>query len=70
VLIVARTRLGTINHTLLTIAECRRRGLSLIGVILNRSVDETGPEDVDNAALIAEHGGASVWGPLPASQRR
>jgi dethiobiotin synthetase len=65
VIIVARTRLGTINHALLTIAECRRRGLPIVGLVLNRATDETGPEDADNAALIAAHGGVPVWGPLP-----
>lgn len=65
VLIVARTRLGTINHSLLTIAECRRRGLPIAGIVLNRATDESGPEDDDNAALIAAHGGVPVWGPLP-----
>jgi dethiobiotin synthetase len=34
-LIVARARLGTINHTLLTVFEARRRGLSVAAVILN-----------------------------------
>lgn len=65
VLIVARTRLGTINHSLLTVAECRRRGLPIAGIVLNRVIGESGPEDDDNAALIAAHGGVPVWGPLP-----
>lgn len=65
VLIVARARLGTINHCLLTIAECRRRGLPIAGVVLNRSDDEIGPDDTGNAALIKEHGMVSVFGPLP-----
>ncbi len=34
-LIVARNSLGTINHTLLTIKEIRRRSLPIFGVILN-----------------------------------
>lgn len=65
VLVVARTRLGTINHTLLTVSECRRRGLRLCGVILNRATPESGEEDRDNAALIRAHGDIPVWGPLP-----
>lgn len=65
VLIVARTRLGTINHTLLTVAECRRRRLPVCGVVLNRATPESGIEDRDNAALIASHGSVPVWGPLP-----
>src|SRR5262249_12002381 len=33
-LVVARAGLGTINHTLLTVSEARRRGLALAGVII------------------------------------
>jgi len=36
VLVVAADRLGTINHTLLTIEAVRMRGLGLAGVVLNR----------------------------------
>ncbi len=35
VLIVARRRLGTLNHTLLTVREARRQGLHVRGVVLN-----------------------------------
>ncbi len=34
-LVVARAGLGTINHTVLTVEYARRRGLEVIGVILN-----------------------------------
>jgi len=43
------------------VAVCRSSG-SIFEPFCGR---EPGREDVDNAALIAEHGGASVWGPLP-----
>jgi len=33
--VVARTRLGTINHTLLTLREAERCGLRVLGVVLN-----------------------------------
>jgi dethiobiotin synthetase len=36
VVIVTRFGLGTINHTLLTVNECRRRGLSPVGLILSQ----------------------------------
>lgn len=35
-LIVARPGLGTLNHTLLTVAEARRRGLEVLGLVVNR----------------------------------
>ena len=65
VLIVARSRLGTINHTLLTLSECRRRALPLLGVILSRDVAALGPDDSTNAGLIGEHGRVPVLGPFP-----
>ena len=38
VLIVARTGLGTINQTLLTVESVRARGLHVAGIILNDAV--------------------------------
>ena len=35
VLLVTRPNLGTLNHTQLTVNECRRRGLRLLGLVLN-----------------------------------
>jgi len=34
-IVVARARLGTVNHTLLTLCEADRRGLRVAGVVLN-----------------------------------
>ncbi len=39
-LIVARPGLGTLNHTLLTVEEARRRGLTILGVAVNRYPSE------------------------------
>ena len=49
VLVVAADRLGTLNHTLLTIEAVRMRGLALAGVVLNRPAAQTDPR-MDNAA--------------------
>jgi len=65
VLLVARTRLGTLNHCLLSLAECRRRCLPVIGVVLNRTDATRGPEEADNPALLRAHGRVEVLGPLP-----
>ncbi len=63
VLIVARRGLGTINHTLLTIAAIRARCLPIVGVILNQS---SPPDDdssvMDNAAEIEARSGVPVLG--------
>ena len=35
VLLVTRPHLGTLNHTQLTVNECRRRGLHVVGLVVN-----------------------------------
>lgn len=55
-IVVARTKLGTLNHTLLTISEIRRRGIPLLGVLLN------GEENRGNHSAIEEIGGVRVLG--------
>lgn len=63
ILVVARTGLGTINHTLLTIESIRRRGLKIAGVVLNRA--NAGGDDqsgLTNAAEIEAHSGVPVFG--------
>ncbi len=59
VLVVARSGLGTINHTLLTLEALRRRQLPIAGVILN------GPPNPDNRDAIERFGAAPVVGELP-----
>lgn len=51
VLVVAADRLGTLNHTLLTVEALRMRGLTLAGPVLNQP-HPTAPdaEGMDNAA--------------------
>ena len=49
VLVVAADRLGTINHTLLTIEAVHMRGLALAGVVLNQPASQ-GDQLMDNAA--------------------
>ncbi len=45
VLLVARSRLGTINHTLLSVEALRARELDIAGIVLSSLCDETGPEE-------------------------
>ncbi len=58
-ILCARTGLGTINHTLLSIEAVRRRGIPLVGVAF------IGPENADTQATIAHMGGVRVLGRLP-----
>ncbi|MEC0238001.1 dethiobiotin synthase [Paenibacillus kribbensis] len=69
VLIVARSGLGTINHTLLTISFLQQRGIPIVGIIMNNSecidaLDD--PSAATNAELIERYsGGLKVLGHFP-----
>jgi dethiobiotin synthetase len=56
--LVARTSLGTINHTLLSIAALRARGVPLHGVAF------VGPYNEDSESIICQMGGARRLGRL------
>jgi dethiobiotin synthetase len=58
-ILCARTRLGTINHTLLSIEALRARAIPLLGVAL------IGAAHAENARIIASLGRVSVLGRLP-----
>lgn len=67
-LIVARSSLGTINHTLLTVSFLRNRGVQIVGVILNDGEllelhDD--PSLATNAELIEQYSGLKVLGRFP-----
>ena len=59
VVLCARTRLGTINHTLLSIEALRRRAIPLLGVAF---VGEAHPE---NERMVGSFGKVSILGRLP-----
>jgi dethiobiotin synthetase len=58
-ILVARSTLGTINHTLLSLEAIRRRGLPLAGVVIN------GPETPHNRAAIERYGQVEVIAEIP-----
>lgn len=53
-LVVARSTLGTINHTLLTLEALRQRGIEIAGVVLN------GPRNRENRRAIEGFGDVDV----------
>ena len=59
VLLVARSGLGTLNHTLLSLEALRRRGLEVLGLVLN------GPLHPDNPRTLEALGGVPVLAELP-----
>ncbi len=59
VVVVARSTLGTINHTLLTLDTLRCRGLRVAGVVM------VGVPDSENRHAIESYGRTRVLGELP-----
>jgi dethiobiotin synthetase len=59
VILCASTRLGTINHSLLSIEALKRRGIPLLGAAF------IGDEQADSERTIVEMGGARRLGRLP-----
>ena len=59
VVLVTRSTLGTINHTLLSLEAIGRRGLPLAGVVVN------GPETPHNRAAIERYGQVEIIAEIP-----
>jgi dethiobiotin synthetase len=64
-LLVARSSLGTINHTLLTLAYCQQEGLEVMGTVINKSTLDADPAEEGNPRYITQFGRTSVWGTFP-----
>jgi dethiobiotin synthetase len=63
VLLVARSGLGTLNHTLLSLEALESRGIPVLGLVLN------GPLHADNPRTLSELGGVPVLLELPPLER-
>jgi dethiobiotin synthetase len=64
-LIVARSTMGTINHTLLTIEALKNRRIKIVGVILNSIEKEKKIIIEDNVKIIKKLGKVEVFGVVP-----
>ena len=62
-LVVARSSLGTINHTLSTLEALRSRGLTVAGVVM------VGDRNDDNRLAIEQYGRVGVVGEMPRFDR-
>ena len=67
VVIAARTGLGTINHTLLTIEAARGAGLEVAGVVMTPWPDDPEAIEESNRVTVQELGDAPVAGLPPAT---
>jgi dethiobiotin synthetase len=63
--VAARTGLGTINQTLLTIEAARAAGLRVAGVVMTPWPDQPAPIEVSNRATVERLGGVPVSGLPP-----
>lgn len=59
VVLVCRTGLGTLNHTLLSLEALHHRGLPVAGIVFS------GPAHPDNERDIRHFGGVPIWGRVP-----
>ena len=65
VLVVARTALGTINHSALTAAELRRRDLTVAAFVLNRTSADEAEHERGSFRYVRSTTGLEPLGPLP-----
>ena len=59
IILVARTGLGTLNHTLLSLEALKRRNLDVLGIVLN------GPPHQDNPKTLEQFGDTKILASLP-----
>lgn len=65
VLIISRTGLGTINHTLLSVEAARERGIEVAGVIFNHLGPRRGLAERTNPSVIRHFIDVPVLGEIP-----
>jgi dethiobiotin synthetase len=63
--VVAKSGLGTINHTVLTVKAAQAAGIEVAGVILNRYPERSGLAEETNPGVIAALTGVPILGRLP-----
>ena len=59
IILVARTGLGTLNHTLLSLEALKYRNLDVLGIVLN------GPPHKDNPKTLEQFGNTKILASLP-----
>jgi dethiobiotin synthetase len=65
IIVVARAALGTINHTLLTLADAEGRGLELAGVVVSHSSGKLTAADSENFSYLRDRLGERLIGEIP-----
>ena len=70
VVVAARTGLGTINHTLLTVESARAAGLTVAGIVMTPWPGEPTAIERSNRATVERLSGVRVSGLRPATRER
>ena len=65
IIVVARSTLGTINHTLLTISYCQQQGLECAGFIISKATQDADPSEASNPQVIAQFSNVPFLGTVP-----
>ena len=64
-IVVTRSTLGTLNHTMMTIKTCRDYGISVKGILVNNYDENGGPAEKNSPITIHEITGVPILGVLP-----
>jgi dethiobiotin synthetase len=64
-IIVTRSTLGTLNHTMLTVNACKQYGISIKGIIINCHDAKGGPEEKNAPSTIYELSKIPILGVVP-----
>ncbi|MDE1842554.1 MAG: dethiobiotin synthase [Thaumarchaeota archaeon] len=64
-IIVTRSTLGTLNHTMMTVNTCRNYGISIKGIVVNNYDEKGGPEEKNSPLTIHEITRVDILGVLP-----
>lgn len=65
VLVVAKSKVGVLNHTALTIYYARSKGIKVNGIILNECGNKLDPIEEDNKRMLEEMNDTSIIVKLP-----
>ena len=65
ILLVARAALGTINHTLLSLEACERRGAEVLGVVVSHSGGALSDADSKNLEILKARLGPQLLAEIP-----
>lgn len=64
-ILVTRSKLGTLNHTIMTVEMCRKYRIPMKGLVINFFDEKGGPEEVSCSSTLHEITGLPILGMVP-----